>query len=142
MCDSDMYLYVFVWSNSQNGEKMISERPATLEAIKRNGGEPIMASQVVVDQTQVGADGFLVANADGDAFAAQISAMEARAASRDKRAIASADEIEKYMLALESRELLKQARALKRPHTEVMAAELDCATDARDFVHFGPGLTT
>ena len=105
-----------------------------------------MASQLVVDQTQLDADGFLVATVSReteiDAIAAQIWCMETRAASRDKRAIASSDEKEKYMLRLESRELLKQARALKSRHAGVMAAELGGETDARDFVHFGRGLAT
>ena len=111
MCD--VYIYNFVMSNNQNGENMISARPATLEAIEHRGGEPLMGSQIVVDDTQLDANGFLVGGEEAmDPVAAQICALEARAASRDKRAMVNSDEREKYMLSLESRELLKQARKL------------------------------
>ena len=144
MCD--VYLYSFVASNGANGEKVLSVRPATLEAIKGRG-EPVMESQIVVDHTEVDRDGFLVAAVGSDSrkisdIAAQIWSLEVRAASRDKEAIASADEIERYMLSLESRELRKQARVLKSQRTELNTGEVDFRTDARDFIHFGAGVAT
>jgi hypothetical protein len=48
------------------------------------------------------------------------------------------DEMAKYLLSLESRELRKQARALKSRRTETVAGEF--RTDATDFIHFGAGL--
>jgi hypothetical protein len=141
-----VYLYSFVASNGANGENVLSVRPATLEAIKGRG-EPVMESQIVVDHTEVDGDGFLVAAVGSDSrkigdIAAQIWSLEVRAASRDKEAIASADEIEKYMLSLESRELRKQARVLKSQCTELNTGEVDFRTDARYFIHFGAGVAT
>lgn len=143
MCDA--YVYYFVMSNNHDGDDMLSTRPATLETIKDGGGEPVMESQMVVDHTELDGDGFLIAAVGCDSheindIAAQIWSLEVRAASRDNEAISSTDEIEKYMLSLESRELRKQARALKSRRTEIVAGESGFRTDARDFLHFGAGL--
>ena len=146
MCD--VYIYHFVTSNSQTGNNMLSARAATLEAIEHRGGEPLMNSQLVVDHTQLDADGFLVVAVGGgdshdtNAIAAQIWSLETRAASRDEEALAITDERKKYMLRLESRELRKQAGVLRARHTESIPSELGFRTDARDFVHFGPGVAT
>jgi hypothetical protein len=145
MCD--VYIYYFVMSNSQDGDNMLSLRPATLEAIKDRDGDPVMESQMVVDDTELDGDGFLVAAVGCDSqeindIAAQIWHLEVRAASRDNAATSSTDEIEAYMLRLESRELRKQARVLKSRRTELVASELGFNTDARDFIHFGAGLAT
>jgi hypothetical protein len=124
---SDVYIYYFVTSNSQNAEEMISVRPATLEAIKSRG-LPVMASQIVVDHTELDADGFLVTAAGSGSheindLTAQIWSLEVRAASRDNEVIDSTDGIQNYMLSLESRELRKQARDLKNRRTEQAAGE-------------------
>jgi hypothetical protein len=138
MCD--VYIYYFKTSNGPNGKNILSTRPATLDAIKGRG-EPVMESQIVVDHTELDADGFLVAaigndsNATGD-IAYQIWSLEVRAASRDNAALVSADRIEQYMLSLESRELRKQARELKSRRAELRTGELRCRTDSTDFVQF------
>jgi hypothetical protein len=124
---SDVYIYYFITADDQNGEEMISIRPATLEAIKSRG-LPVMGSQIVVDHTELDADGFLVIAAGSGSpeindLTAQIRSLEVRAASRDNEAIDSTDGIEKYMLSLESRELRKQARDLKSRRTEQAAGE-------------------
>jgi hypothetical protein len=143
MCD--VYIYYFKTSNGPDGEKMLSTRPATLEAIKGRG-EPVLESQIVVDHTELNADGFLAAtvgddlNATND-IAAQICSLELRAGSRDKEALASADGIEQYMLSLESRELRKQARNLKSRRAQLIADE-SCDTDTKDFVQCEGGLAT
>jgi hypothetical protein len=54
MCDSDMYPYIFVLSDRQNGANMNPERPAALEAIRRKGGDLLMESQIVVDNADSG----------------------------------------------------------------------------------------
>lgn len=54
MCD--VYLYYFIESTGPVGQKIRSMRPATLEAI-RSRGEPVMESQIVVDNTQLDQDG-------------------------------------------------------------------------------------
>jgi len=146
MCD--VYIYHFVMSNSQTGDNMVSARAATLEAIELRGGEPLMNSQLVVDHTQLDADGFLVVAVGGgdshdtNAIAAQIWSLETRAASRDEQAVAVTDEREKYMLRLESRELRKQAGVLRARHAKSIPSELGLRTDARDSMHFGPGVAT
>ena len=141
MCDT--YIYHFVTSSSRTGDNMRSAHPATLEVIERMGGEPLMNTQLVVDHTQLDADGFLVVAAgDINAVAVQIWSLETRAASRDERAEAVTDEKDKYMLSLESRELRKQARVLRTRHPETIPSDLGFETDARDFLHVGSGLVT
>jgi hypothetical protein len=140
----DVYIYYFVMSNHEDGDNMLSTRPAALETIKDRGGAAIMESQMVVDHTELDGDGFLGAAVGCDSHeindtAAQISSLEVRAASRDNEAISSTDEIAKYMLSLESRELRKQARVLKSRRTEIVAGE-GFRTDASDFIHFGASL--
>ncbi len=124
---SDVYIYYFIASNDEQ-TAMVSARPATLEAIKTRG-TPIMHTQLVVDHSQIDAEGFLLAAANDsclfDNVAAEIRSLEARAASRDTEANASTDGIEQYMLRLESRELRKQARSLKSRRTESAPAERD-----------------
>jgi hypothetical protein len=140
MCD--VYIYYFKTSNGPNGKRILSNRPATLDAIKGRG-EPVMESQIVVDHTELDADGFLLAAIGNDSnaideIAAQIWSLEVRAASRDNAALASADRIEQYMLSLESRELRKQARNLKSRRTEMKVGELSYRTDSADFAQFEP----
>ena len=143
MCD--VYIYYFIPSNERNAD-LLSTRPATLEAI-RGRGEPVMATQLVVDHTELDGDGFLVASAGNisheiDNIAAQIASLETRAASRDNEASASADGIEQYMLSLESRELRNQARLLKTMRTELVAVELESKIDPQDSIQFGYGAAT
>lgn len=137
---SDVYIYYFKTSNGLDGKNILSRRPATLDAIKGRG-EPVMESQIVVDHTELDANGFLVAVLGNDSnaideLAAQIWSLEVRAASRDSAALASADSIERYMLSLESRELRKQARGLKSRRAEMRTAELRYHTHSTDFYRF------
>jgi hypothetical protein len=141
-----VYIYYFKTSNGSDGKDILSMRPATLDAIKGRG-EPVMESQIVVDHTELDADGFLVAAIGNDSkaldyIAFQIRSLETRAASRDIAALASADRREQYMLSLESRELRKQARALKSRRTEMRAGELGYRAESTDFAQFEPGLAT
>jgi len=145
MCD--VYIYHFVTSDCPDGDSNLSSRPATLETIKNRGGEPVMESQIVVDHTELDADGFLVGVLGSGSYeindiAAQIYSLEVRATSRDNEAIASLDGIEKYMLSLESRELRKQARLLRSQRPALMGADLGLRPDARDFIHFEAGVAT
>lgn len=125
---SDAYVYLFTVSNGS--VKRVSARPATLEAIK-GIGEPIMESQLVVDQTELDDDGFLVIAVGNGSLAvneltAQINSFELRAVSRDREALELNDSTEgqdKYMLSLESRELRKQGRTLTNQRTETMSSE-------------------
>jgi hypothetical protein len=141
---ADVYLYYFIGPNGPDGERMLSTRPATLEAI-RCRGEPVMESQIVADHTQLDAGGFLVGIIGNDSYVindltTQIWSLEVRAASREKDALGCADGIEQYMLSLESRELRKQAQILNCRRSELMARELSHGTDTGDFVEFGASL--
>jgi len=142
MCD--VYVYYFRTSNGPNGNRILSTRLATLEAIK-DRGEPVMESQMVVDHTELDEDGFLVVTFGNNSVAiedltAQVRSLEARAHSRDNQALASADGIEQYMLSLESRELRKQARHLKRRRAEIIARELPDHTDTTNSLQFSAGM--
>jgi hypothetical protein len=135
----DVYIYYFKTSNGPNDRNILSTRPATLDAIKGRG-EPVMESQIVVDHTELDADGFLLTARGNDSnaiddIAFQIWSLEVRAASRDNAALASADRIEQYMLSLESRELRKEARNLKSRRTD-KARELSRRADSTDFAQF------
>jgi len=139
---SDAYLYYFHRA-SPGGQKTVSTRPATLEAIKGRG-RPIMESQMVVDHTELDAEGFLAATVDIDLRAtsnlmARIRSLEARAASRDVEASESADGVEKYMLSLESQELRKQARHL---HSRLIELKGGARSNApEDFIQFDASLS-
>jgi hypothetical protein len=116
----DVYVYYFRERDEVSGENKLSARLATLETI-RGKGEPVMESQMVVDDTELDADGFLdtaIGNAlyGGNDLTAQIGSLELRAASRDNAALKlneASDGKDKYMLHLESRELRGQAKRLK-----------------------------
>jgi hypothetical protein len=144
MCD--VYIYYFKTSNGPDSKGVLSTRLATLDAIKSRG-EPVMESQIVVDHTELDAEGFLVSaigNASNatDDIAFQIWSLELRAASRDNAALASADRIEQYMLSLESRELRKQARNLKTRRKEMRASKTSYRTGSTDFAQLERGLAT
>jgi hypothetical protein len=139
----DVYVYHFMRIGPTGGN-ILSKRWATLDAIKGKG-EAVMESQLVVDHTEVDAHGFVVGNGDVeshpmDALWALIRSLELRAQSRDDEAIQLNEGSEaetKYMLSLESRELRKQAQALRRQRTDSMVGELGNQIDSRVFPQFG-----
>lgn len=127
---SDAYVYFFrIWNREGCGSNL-SDRPATLEAIKGKG-EPIMESQIVVDETELDCAGYYVGGVGEDSYVvnrltAQIGSLEIRAASRDTEARNLDERTEskdKYMLRLESRELRAQARRLTNQRTVLVANE-------------------
>jgi hypothetical protein len=140
MCDA--YVYYFMGWKDATGEKTLSKRPATLQAIKGKG-EPIMESQIVVDDTQLDGDGYFNApvGRGSDAvndLSTQIGSLEVRAASRDLEASKlndSSEGKEKYMLSLESRELRDQARIFRRRRSELLADERGNPSEVGDIVH-------
>jgi hypothetical protein len=127
---SDAYVYYFKGPENAAGENMLSQRPATLETISGKG-EPMMETQIVVDDTELDGGGFFNAHGGDDSFAvndlsAQIWSLEARAAARDVEALSLNDATQgkdKYMLSLESRELRGQARKLKIRRSDLMDEE-------------------
>jgi hypothetical protein len=125
---ADVYVYRFTgWGGPSQAD--VKRRRATLETIKEIG-EPIMESQIVVDDGELDSDGFFcgsVANVPDPAedLANEIHSLNLRASARDSEALkldeASAG-ADKYMLKLESRELRKQAHKLQH-HQNSGAAE-------------------
>jgi hypothetical protein len=146
---SDVYLYYFIRSRGPAGEKVISKRRATLEAIKGKG-EAVMESQIVVDHTEVDANGFVIGGRDNeshpiDELWAQIRSLERRAHSRESEAQKLEESTEggrKCMLSLESRELRNQAQRLKNRRADLVAGELGTRIDAQASVHLGYSPTT
>jgi hypothetical protein len=62
---SDAYVYYFSSWDADSGENSVSARRATLEAIIGRG-DAIMESQIVVDHTELDANGFLISGAGVD----------------------------------------------------------------------------
>jgi hypothetical protein len=116
---TDAYIYYFTVRDGVTGEAVLSERRATLAAIRRIG-EPVMESQIVADISEIDADGFAIGEAaDGSPppgdVTSEIRSLQLRAESRDIRALMlneATDGEDKYMLQLESRELRTQAQRL------------------------------
>jgi hypothetical protein len=126
---TDKYVYHFTGPFGPGGEIAVSVRAATLEAI-HSRGEPIMESQIVVDQAELDCDGFLVRFGIGmnliDNLWSQIRSLKLRAESRDADALQlneGTDGERKYMLQLESQELRRQAEGLKAQRIELLTAK-------------------
>lgn len=87
---TDTYVYYFRGLSGAATENTVSRRPATLDSI-RGLGDPIMESQLLVDHTELDADGFLRSRA-GPASrwaydpTARIVSLELRARSRGRKA--------------------------------------------------------
>ncbi|HEY0749298.1 MAG TPA: hypothetical protein VGD63_21540 [Steroidobacteraceae bacterium] len=120
---ADVYVYCFTGWNAGKDASSGSTRRATLETIK-DLGDPIMESQIVVDDAELDANGFFDGDVANDADPAEgvrseIKSLNLRATSRDCEAQAL-EEAEsgahKYMLRLESRELRKQAKQLQKQY--------------------------
>jgi hypothetical protein len=141
---TDVYVYYFMRCGGQTDDNVLSNRRATLEAIKGKG-EAVMESQIVVDHTEVDGNGFLIGVAGNeshpmDELWAQIRSLERRASSRDSEALtlsANDEGARIYSLRLESRELRNQAQRLKKQRADPMAGELGNRNDAQDFAPFG-----
>jgi hypothetical protein len=135
---TDVYVYRFIGWDGKTEAKMRSRPRATLEAIKQFG-DPIMESQIVVDDAELDSEGFFSGSVANDSYSTEavkneIKSLNLRAASRDAEALdldedASGARI--YMLQLESRELRKQAQLLQKQY-EFGAAE----SDNRDILEF------
>jgi hypothetical protein len=140
---TDVYVYRFVGWDGPTDADVDSRRRATLETI-REIGDPIMESQIVVDDAELDSNGFFCDNVANDplstdAVTNEIKSLNLRAASRDAEALKLDDAgagARKYMLQLESRELRRQAQKLQNQY-EFAAAESDNQTDLQDFPQFG-----
>jgi hypothetical protein len=145
---ADVYVYRFTgWDGLTQPES--KRRRATLETI-REIGDPIMESQMVVDEAHLDSDGFFYGSVANDPdpaedLANEISSLNRRADARDREAL-KLDEASggahKYMLQLESRELRKQAQKLQRQqkqerHSELAAPESGDLGATLDFGQLG-----
>lgn len=146
---ADAYVYYFTSLNVRTGERDLSKRRATLEAIKRIG-EPVMDSQIVVDPTELDSSGFLVGRSvsgshPSDELWGEIRSLNLRAASRDREAQRLDENTEdsgRYILSVESLELRRQATQLQKQRADLMARELGSAIDASSMVPLAGRPTT
>jgi hypothetical protein len=126
---TDAYVYRFTGMNGAGIESPAGNRRATLDTLKGRG-DPVMESQTIVDQSELDQEGFFASNSNDespsvDNVTAEIKSLGLRSQSRDFEARDLADNSDgqrKYMLQLESRELVKQAKRL-RNQLEEMAAD-------------------
>jgi hypothetical protein len=139
---TDVYVYRFIVSDGLAETNAGSTGRATLDTIKAIG-DPIMESQIVVDDGELDSEGFFCENVGNDpnskaAVTNEIKSLNLRADSRDAEAL-DLDAVagaQKYMLHLESRELRKQAQKLQSQY-EFAAAESNNAGETPDFAQFG-----
>lgn len=137
---TDVYVYCFIERDGPAQTNGHARPRATLETIKAIG-DPIMESQIVVDDAELDSRGFFmdsVANDSrpGEDVRNEIRSLNLRAAARDGEALTVADDAagaaRKYMLQLESRELRNQAKKLQRQSDDA-AAQSDHQAGAPDF---------
>jgi hypothetical protein len=136
---TDVYVYCFIETDGPAETNGHAGRRATLETIKAIG-DPIMESQIVVDDAELDSRGFFLGGVANDSRPSEdvrneIRSLNLRAAARDSESLAVADDAagaaRKYMLQLESRELRKQAKKLQRQGDDA-AAQSEHRTDAPD----------
>jgi hypothetical protein len=116
---TDAYVYRFKGLNSMDNEGPDDNRRATLDTLK-GMGDPVMESQTIVDQSELDQEGFFASNSSNESLSvdnvtAEIKSLGLRSKSRDFEArdlVDLCDGQRKYMLQLESRELVKQAKRL------------------------------
>jgi hypothetical protein len=128
---ADTYVYYFKIPSQRTGQSVLSQRRATLQAIKRSRGEPVLESRLEVDLAEVDSSGFLVRSVGGshptDQLWGEIRSLHLRAASRDREALELDEYSEaprKQMLNLESCELRREAARLQKKRSDARAAEL------------------
>jgi hypothetical protein len=129
----DAYVYRFKGLDSIGKEGPADNRRATLDTLKGKG-EPVMESQTIVDQSELDPDGFFASNSSNespseDNVTAEIKSLGLRSKSRDFEArdlVDLRDGQRKYMLQLESRELVKQAKRLSNQLEEMATHTPSC----------------
>jgi hypothetical protein len=136
----DIYVYHFVPFAIEGSVNSRSSFAATLATIEKLGSA-IMDSQIVVDASQINADGFLIpalgfGSHELTTLSAKIKTLELRAAARDHQAQAmspKSDDAAIYMLSLESRHLRQKARRLMIERADLLASEADHISMASSF---------
>jgi hypothetical protein len=117
----DAFVYFFLVRDRSSGRLARSKRRATLEAIKSRG-EPLLESEMAVDDSEVDASGFLVGRSVGgedptDELWGEIRSLRLRAGSRERETEHlndGADDARKLILDAESRELRNRADRLQQ----------------------------
>jgi len=150
---ADVYVYRFTGWESATTQPDTNRRRATLETI-REIGDPIMESQIVVDDAELDSKGFFRGSVANDSdptedLTNEINSLNLRADARDSEALnleEATGGAHKYMLQLESRELRKQAHKLQRQQkqhrqSELATAESDDHSDMLDFSQLGSSPT-
>lgn len=116
----DAFVYYFLIRDRSTGKLVSSKRRATLEAIK-GLGEPLLESQMAVDDSEVDAMGFLATRSvDGSdptgELWGEIRSLKLRAESREREAEQLIDGVQReriLILCAESRELRNRANRLQ-----------------------------
>jgi hypothetical protein len=140
---ADVSVYYFVRHDGSGGKGLLSQRRATLAAIK-DRGEAVLQSRRVVDHTEVDRNGFLIGGASDESHPelwSQIRSLESRARSRDSEALkivegAASDRWQ--VLHGESLELRDQARVLKSQVDRTKADKLRKQDRAQDPIAYWP----
>ena len=122
----DAYVYRFKGLDGIGDEGLGDSRRATLDTLKGRG-DPVMESQTIVDHSELDTEGFFASNSGNespsvDNVTAEIKSLGLRSKSRDSEArdlLENDDGQRKYMLQLESRELVKQAKRLSNQLEEM-----------------------
>jgi hypothetical protein len=117
----DAFVYYFLIRDRSSGRLVSSKRRATLEAITSRG-EPLLESEMTVDDSEVDAMGFLVGRSvdssdPADELWGEIRSLRLRAESRDREASQLSDGTDrerKLILGAESRELRNRADRLQQ----------------------------
>jgi hypothetical protein len=117
----DAFVYYFLIRDRSSGRLVSSKRRATLEAIKSRG-EPLLESEMTVDDSEVDAGGFLVGRSVGgvdpaDELWGESRSLRLRAGSREretKQLSERTDDARKLVLRAESRELRNRADRLQQ----------------------------
>jgi hypothetical protein len=117
----DALVYYFLFRERSTGRLVRSKSPATLAAIKGRG-EPVLESQMAVDESEIDALGFLVCRSvrAGDPAGelwSEIRSLRLRAASRERQAKqldVALDRERELILRAESQELRTRADWLQQ----------------------------
>ena len=117
----DAFVYYFLIRDRSTGSLVSSKRRATLEAIKHRG-EPLLESEMAVDDSEVDAMGFLTSRSvDGEdptgGLWGEIRSLKLRAEAREREAMQLNEgngRERKLILFEESRELRKRSEHLQR----------------------------
>jgi hypothetical protein len=125
---ADAFVYYFLIHDRSSGRLVSSKRRATLKAIKSRG-EPLLESEMTVDDSEIDAAGFLVGRTIGgsdptEELWGEIRSLRLRAESREREAKQlndGPDQGRRLILCAESRELRRRAdrlqQIIRRPRT-------------------------